>query len=84
MAFESSVHQHRISSHFSDLIATVGQSWLLILTLLGALIAGVLQRQADRAVMSCAIFPVGDDLSGRRTVRHCREEQILVTTKLST
>lgn len=48
---------------------------LLVLTLLGALVAGVLQRQADRTVVSCAIFPVGDDLPGRRTVSHCRKKR---------
>lgn len=54
---------------------TVGWSLLLVLTLLGALVAGVLQRQADGTVVSCAIFPVGDDLSGWRTVSHCREKE---------
>lgn len=52
-------------------------SLLLILTLLGALVAGILQRQADGTIMSCAIFPVGDDLSGRRTVSHCGERQAI-------
>lgn len=51
----------------------VGQR--LLLTLLGALVAGVLQRQADGTVVSSAIFPVGDDLPGRRTVSHCNERR---------
>lgn len=54
----------------------MGPSLLLVLTLLGALVAGVLQRQADGTVVSCAIFPVGDDLSGRRTVSHCRGKEM--------
>lgn len=48
--------------------ATAGQRRLL--TLLGALVAGVLKRQADGTVVSCAIFPVGDDLSRRCTMSH--------------
>lgn len=51
------------------------QSLVLVLTLLSSLVAGVLQRQADGTVVSCAIFPVGDDLSGRRTVSHCTEKR---------
>lgn len=60
------------------LVLGLSRRWrrpLLVLTLLGALVAGVLQRQADGTVVSCAIFPVGDDLSGRRTVSHWRGER---------
>lgn len=32
------------------------------LTLRIPLVPGVLQRQADRTVMSCAVLPMGDDL----------------------
>lgn len=45
------------------------------LTLLIPLVSGVLERQAHRAVLPCAVLPVGDDLSGRGTVRHCVRRQ---------
>lgn len=45
---------------------------LVVLTLLGALVTGVLQRQADGTIVARAVFPVGDDLSGRCTMSHCR------------
>lgn len=59
------------------------QKMLEVLTLLVPLITGILQRQADRAVVPCAVLPVGDDLPGRCTVGNCKVKQNRIKTSYS-
>lgn len=70
----------RNSKHWAPRLAVeeglrLRKTWYILqmLTLLSAFVTGVLQRQADGTVMSRTIFPVRDDLSGWRTMSHCRE-----------
>lgn len=44
------------------------------LTLLVALVAGVLQREADGTVVPRAVLPMRNNLSRGRAMSHCREK----------